>query len=88
MPNHVRERNEYDLTLVVNGVKDVTDEIADAIYMAGGDDALVSVRSGRMYVTFSRLAFSMKEAVNTAIRDLDVVGIPAELMKADDYNKE
>ena len=78
--------SEYDFALILTGLREVTDEIAGAIYKAGCDDATVSVRSGRVYVTFSRRAASMKDAVLSAIQNVLAANIGADVLRIDDCN--
>ncbi len=77
---------EFDFALILFGISEVTDEIAGAIYQAGCDDATVSVRSGRVYVTFSRVSHSMKDAVLSAIADVQSARVGASVMRVDDCN--
>ena len=61
---------KHDFILVFDGVPDLTDEVADALYEAGCDDGTFMMRSGRMYGAFHRVAPRMKDAVAGAIRDV------------------
>lgn len=77
---------EYDFALVLTGVNEITDDIASAIYASGCDDATVSVRSGRAYVTFSRRAESMKAAVLSAIENVMAANVGVKVLRIDDCN--
>jgi hypothetical protein len=77
---------EYDFALVLSHIDDATTKGADALFAAGCDDATVSVRSGRVYVTFSRKAASMKDAILSAIRDVRVANIGADVLRIDECN--
>jgi hypothetical protein len=77
---------EYDFTLVLTGNQGISDEAVNALFDAGCDDATVSIRSGRVYVTFSRAAGSMKEAILSAIRDVRAAGINMDVLRVDDCN--
>lgn len=61
---------EHDFTLALKGVSEVTPEIENALFEAGCDDATLSVRLGRVFLSFSRTAPSFKEAVLSAVCDL------------------
>jgi hypothetical protein len=74
---------EFDFTLVLDGVEEITTEIEDALFAAGCDDATVSMRFGRMYLTFSRLAVSLKDAILSAIKDVRASGIGATVLRVD-----
>lgn len=75
---------EHDFVLVLGGVTNLTMEIADALFVAGCDDATPSLRSGRLYLTFSRVAPTLKEAILSAIRDVGKAGIGASVLRVDD----
>jgi len=61
---------EYDFTLLFDGVSEITDDIERSLFEAGCDDATLSMRSGRLYLTFSRRAQSMKDAIASAMNDV------------------
>lgn len=75
---------EHDFALVLTGIIEVTPEALDALFEAGCDDATVSVRSGRVYLTFSRTASSLKDAILSAIRDVRKAGIGADVLRVDE----
>jgi hypothetical protein len=74
---------EYDFTLLLDGVSEVNAEIEDALFEAGCDDATISVRFGRVHLTFSRSATSIKEAILSAIRNVKDAGIGARVLRVD-----
>ena len=45
---------EHDFALILSGIAELTPEVQDALFEAGCDDATISVRSGRVYLTSSR----------------------------------
>lgn len=45
---------EYDFTLELTGVGELTPAVADALFEAGCDDATLSSRGGRVYLAFTR----------------------------------
>ena len=55
-------------------------------FQAGCDDATISVCSGRIYITFSRVAASLKDAILRAIRDVESTKICAEVLDVDTCN--
>jgi hypothetical protein len=61
---------EYDFTLVLTGITELTPEVENALFEAGCDDATLSRRFGRQYLTFSRNAPTLKEAILSAIHDV------------------
>jgi len=78
---------EHDFVLVLtDDLTTYDDELTDALFEAGCDDATVSMRSGRVFLTFSRTAASLKEAVLSAIRDVMKAQIGARVLRVDDCN--
>lgn len=77
---------EHDFTLVLSGITDTTPDIEDALFEAGCDDSTVSVRSGRVYMTFSRAAPSAKNAIISAVHDVRKADIGADVLRVDICN--
>ncbi|MGC1274412.1 MAG: helix-turn-helix transcriptional regulator [Planctomycetaceae bacterium] len=77
---------EYDFTLALTGVTELTPHVVDRLYEAGLDDATLALRYGRAYATFSREAASMKEAVLSAIADVRDAGVGANVLRVDECN--
>ena len=78
--------SEYDFAVIVSGVPALTEEVVDALYVAGCDDATVSLQYGLLYVEFSRPASSLVEAILSAINDLHKAKVGAEVLRIDDCN--
>jgi hypothetical protein len=78
-----RER-EHDFTLVLTGISDVAPEVEDALFEAGCDDATLGVRCGRAYLTFSRAAPTLKDAIFSAIGDVRRANIGCDVLRVDD----
>ncbi|MCY2966954.1 MAG: hypothetical protein NT069_25530 [Planctomycetota bacterium] len=74
---------EHDFTLVLNGISELNSEIESALYEAGCDDATLSVRFGVAFLTFSRCATSLKDAILSAIRDIRRARIGADVVRVD-----
>ncbi len=77
---------EHDFVLVLNGISELTDEVQDALYEAGCDDATLSVRRGRFYLTFSRIAPTIKDAIVSAVRDVKKTTLGIDVLRVDDCN--
>lgn len=75
---------EFDFTLCVDGVADITTEVENALFEAGCDDATVSMRNGRLYITFSRRAASYKDAVISAIKNVRSSDIGGTVARVDE----
>lgn len=77
---------EYDFALIVGGVNALTTEVEDALFNAGCDDATLSIQYGLLYIEFSRVAPSLKDAILGAIGDVRKAGIGAEVLRVDECN--
>jgi hypothetical protein len=77
---------EHDFVLVLAGVTDLTPKQEDALFEAGCDDATISLRFGTIYLTFTRFAPTLKEAVLTALRDVRKANIGAVVRHIDECN--
>ncbi len=77
---------EHDFTLILTGISDLTPEVVDALYEAGCDDGTLAMRSGRPYITFSRIAPSLKNAILSAIGNVRKAGVGADVLRVDYCN--
>lgn len=77
-----RER-EYEFVLTLTGIDELTRKVEDALFEAGCDDATLSVRLGRVYLTFSRAAATPKDAILSAIQSVRQAGIGADVLRVD-----
>ncbi len=77
---------EHDFTLVLDGIRELTVQVESALFEAGCDDATISMRAGRIFLTFSREAPSLKEAVISAISAVNTADIGADVMRVDSCN--
>jgi hypothetical protein len=77
---------EHDFVLVLAGVDGLSREAEDALFEAGCDDATISVRAGRAFLTFTRNATSLREAILSAIRNVRDARIGAQVLRVDDCN--
>jgi hypothetical protein len=77
---------EYDFSLILSGVTELTEDQAEKLFEAGCDDATPSVIYGRVWLEFSRMATSYKEAVLSAIRDVRRANIGADVERIDECN--
>lgn len=77
-------QREYDFALIVGGVPELTDEVLNALFESGCDDATPGMRYGLLYVEFSREAKSLKDAILSAIHDVRRAGIGAQVLRVDE----
>jgi hypothetical protein len=77
---------EHDFTLVLADPIELTEEVEDALYNAGCDDATISLRAGRMFITFSRVGESLKDSVLAAIANVRKANIGTDVLRVDYCN--
>ena len=77
---------EHDFVLLLAGVTELTPELQNGLFDAGCDDATISERSGRIFLTFKRSAPSLKHAILSAIRDIGGASVGAQVLRVDDCN--
>jgi hypothetical protein len=63
--------NTHTFTLVLSGVPELTPELADALYAATDGDIELNLRNGVAFVEFERTAATLREAITTAIREIE-----------------
>jgi hypothetical protein len=77
---------EHEFALVLTGISDFDDDMMDSLFEAGCDDATPCLRYGKVVLTFSRMAASLKEAILSAIHDIRKARIGADVLRVDDCN--
>lgn len=60
----------YSFTLYLSGADELTQELEDALFEAGCDDAAPGIRGGVLRLGFDREAASFHEAVISAMEDV------------------
>jgi hypothetical protein len=76
----------HEFVLVLTDVPELTDSMLDALFEAGCDDSTPSVQSSRVYLRFTRMAPSLKDAILSAIRDVRTANIGADVLRVDYCN--
>lgn len=66
-----KNEHTFQFTLILNNVDTITPGLEDSLYEAGCDDALINFRNGTVYLDFDRRASSLKEAVISAIKQIE-----------------
>ena len=64
----------WEFTLILQGVHEMTDALANDLYDAGCDDATVGCSGGLARASFSREATSLQDAIRSAVRDVQRAG--------------
>lgn len=64
-------KKHFNFTLILESVSVILETLEDALYRAGCDDALLWTRNGSVYIDFTREANSMRDAVTSAIENIE-----------------
>lgn len=75
------ETREYEFKLIVAGIPELTDAVADALYAAGYDDGTPVWRDGAFGVGFAREAATFSAAVASTVRDVEAAGLGARVVR-------
>lgn len=73
----------YEFDVVLKGVAEVTDELADALFAAGCDDGTPACCNGITWVHFDREAVSLEEAIRLALGQIRAGGFAVEKVELD-----
>ncbi len=73
----------WTFTLVLSGVRALTDGVEDALFESGCDDALLGTRDGTVYLDFDRQAPSFREAILAAVADVEGAGVGAQVARVE-----
>ena len=76
----------YNFILILSGIHAPTEDFEDGLFGAGCDDGTLSLRNNVAYLEFDREAPSFKEAVISAIRQVESVdeAVAVERVEPDD----
>ncbi|MGA2035175.1 MAG: hypothetical protein ABSG68_23255 [Thermoguttaceae bacterium] len=78
------KRRTYTFTLILAGAAEITEEIADRLFGAGCDDALLGSRDGVTFLDFDRVGDSLEATIKSAIRDVQTAGLKVARVEPDD----
>lgn len=73
----------YEFTLVLESKIGLTDQMEDAVFEAGCDDATLSFRNGIAYLEFDREAKSLEVASISAIHQIEQTGLPLSVKRVE-----
>ena len=69
---------KYEFTLILKGVRELTEEMADELYEAGCDDGTPGMCNGIATIDFHREADSLESAIRSAIAHVKSTGYEVE----------
>jgi hypothetical protein len=73
----------HAFTLILSGVAEITPELADALYAATQGDIELNLRDGVAFLEFERKASTLREAVTTAIREVERANVGVRVVRAE-----
>jgi hypothetical protein len=73
----------HKFTLILSGVVEITPELADALFAATKGDIEFNLRSGVAYLEFSRAARTLREAITSAIRDVEGADVGVRVVRVE-----
>jgi hypothetical protein len=76
----------YHFVLVLSEFSSLDENIEDALFEAGCDDALLIIRDNVPYLEFDRSATNLDEAISSAIQNVESANIGATILKI--YNDD
>ncbi|MCI0681911.1 MAG: hypothetical protein L0Y71_07390 [Gemmataceae bacterium] len=73
----------HKFTLIIAGVRELTAELADTLYEATHGDIELNMRDGVAYLDFQRTAATLRDAVTSAIRDVESAGAGVRVVRVE-----
>jgi len=73
----------HTFTLILSGVAELTAELADALYAATQGDIELNLRDGVAFAEFERTAATLREAITTAIREVEQANVGVRVVRVE-----
>ncbi len=73
----------HTFTLILSGVAEITPELADALYEATQGDVELNLRDGVAFLELERTAPTLREAVATAIREVERARVGVRVVRVE-----
>jgi hypothetical protein len=86
MSHQIPCESEHEFVLTLDRITEPNEEVENALFDAGCDDCTIATQSGRVYLSFTRIAGSISDAILTAIRDVRKAGTGATILRVDNCN--
>jgi hypothetical protein len=74
---------KHEFTLILSGVSELTPALADALFEATDGDIEFSMCEGIATLDFVRTAPTLREAITSAIRDVEGAGAGARVVRVE-----
>jgi len=73
----------YEFDVVLKGVAEVTDDQADALFVAGCDDGTPASSNGQAWIHFDRETASLEDAIRSAVSQVQAAGFGVAKVELD-----
>lgn len=73
----------HTFALILSGVAEITPELADALYAATRGDIELNLRGGGAFVEFERTASTLREAITSAIREVEGADVGVRVVRVE-----
>ncbi len=77
------QQTEYEFELHLAGISKINKNVEDRLFLAGCDDATLSSQNGKVSLVFSRESTSLKDAIISAISDVNSSDISVTVLGVD-----
>lgn len=73
----------YEFDIQLREVSEISDEVANALFVEGCDDGTPVSRDGVAWIHFDRSAPSLEEAIRQAVRQVEAAGLSVAKVELD-----
>jgi hypothetical protein len=73
----------HRFTLILSGIAELTPDLADTLYGATGGDIECNMRNGVAFLDFARQARSLRDAITSAIRQVEGAGAGVRVVRVE-----
>ena len=73
----------YEFDLLLKDIREVTDDLAEALFAAGCDDGTPASCNGSAWIHFDRPAPSLEEAIRSAVTQVQAAGFAVSKIELD-----
>lgn len=73
----VKKKSSFQFVLVLTGISSISEDAENRLFKSGCSDALIRITNNIVSLDFDRNALSLKEAIISAIQDIESSGIGA-----------
>jgi hypothetical protein len=75
--------SNYQFTLILSGVAEITPELADSLFVATGGDIELNMSDDVAYVDFDRTAATLRDAVSSGIAQVEGADVGVRVVRVE-----